>query len=402
MELDPHLCRIRHKRCSPFIGRKRQLEEIARFLDKSRFHGEPVLKIIGPPGSGKTALVHEVARRQPRLTPIWVRFDQKLQNPAEFSRNYLDHVLHRDGERNSKERELESVLVVLDAVEAASESVLTDWLRAIFNYKRVAGLILTSRDHIPIRGEEFFLKGMSSDEARDFLKQQLDESIGTQDIDALIKKAAGFPAALSLISELLRHHPKDKILSAIDGQVYALKKADESKIIQAVRPQIITFSGELVHQLTKTPEKIYDVSSRQFEQLIADLFNDMGWEVELTKATRDGGRDILAHLNTGTMKLLCLIEAKKHRKDRPVGVQLVRNLYGTFCDEQANSAMLVTTSYFSEDAKTFRDKHKYQLTLKDYADVVGWLADYKNQKTGRKQADSDPRLQLRCLGINKL
>ena len=55
-------------------------------------------------------------------------------------------------------------------------------------------------------------------------------------------------------------------------------------------------------------------------------------------------------------------------------------------DEQANSAMLVTTSYFSDDAKTFRDKHKYQLTLKDYADVVGWLADYKNQKTGRKQS----------------
>jgi HJR/Mrr/RecB family endonuclease len=179
---------------------------------------------------------------------------------------------------------------------------------------------------------------------------------------------------------LLKKRPVDQILSALDGQVYDLKQSQESKIIQAVRPQIVTFSGELALQLKKSPDKLHDVTSRQFEQLIADIFDDMGWEVELTKATRDGGRDILAHLDTGAMKMLCLIEAKKHRKDRPVGVQLVRNLYGTFCDEQANSAMLVTTSYFTEDAKNFRDKHKYQLTLKDYADIVGWLTNYKSEK----------------------
>lgn len=131
-------------------------------------------------------------------------------------------------------------------------------------------------------------------------------------------------------------------------------------------------------QLKKSPNKLYEINSRQFEHLIADIFHDMGWEVELTKATRDGGRDILAHLNTGVLKLLCLIEAKKHRKDRPVGVQLVRNLYGTFCDEEANSAMLVTSSYFTPEAKKLEERHKYHLALRDYTDVIEWLTNYKN------------------------
>jgi len=55
----------------------------------------------------------------------------------------------------------------------------------------------------------------------------------------------------------------------------------------------------------------------------------------------------------------------------------VRALYGTLCDYQANSAMLVTTSSFTSDAHEFQKKHRYQLSLKDYANVVEWIQRYK-------------------------
>jgi len=56
----------------------------------------------------------------------------------------------------------------------------------------------------------------------------------------------------------------------------------------------------------------------------------------------------------------------------------VRELYGTLNDYQANSAMLVTTSRFTEPSREFQERHKYQLALKDYTDVVKWISKHKS------------------------
>jgi restriction system protein len=112
---------------------------------------------------------------------------------------------------------------------------------------------------------------------------------------------------------------------------------------------------------------------------VAELLTDLGYDVELTPATRDGGKDILAYMTTPHGKLLCLVEAKKYRRDRPVGVELVRQLYGTLADADASSAMLVTTSSFSPGAKAFQQRHQYKLTLRDYGNVVQWIEGYKKK-----------------------
>lgn len=76
-------------------------------------------------------------------------------------------------------------------------------------------------------------------------------------------------------------------------------------------------------------------------------------DVELTPATHDGGKDILAYMDTPVGKLLTLVEAKKYNKNRPVNVSLVRTLYGTLLDHQATTGMLVTTSRFARPAFPF-------------------------------------------------
>jgi restriction endonuclease Mrr len=58
---------------------------------------------------------------------------------------------------------------------------------------------------------------------------------------------------------------------------------------------------------------------------------------------------------------------------------MVRTLYGTLADYQATSAMLVTTSTYSRDARAMQEKHKYQLSLRDYTDVASWIQKYGNQ-----------------------
>lgn len=78
------------------------------------------------------------------------------------------------------------------------------------------------------------------------------------------------------------------------GKLYGLKdQATERKIIQLIAPQIITANDDLILKFKRTPEDLFKITPRQFEEVIADLLTDMGMDVELTSSTRDGGKDIL-------------------------------------------------------------------------------------------------------------
>jgi hypothetical protein len=174
-------------------------------------------------------------------------------------------------------------------------------------------------------------------------------------------------------------------LEAPDGKLYGLKEQlispPPTRILSTVAPKIVVATDLLIEKLKQQPDDIFRISPRQFEEVIADLLADMGMEVELTPATRDGGKDILAYMETEVGKFLCLVETKQHNRNRPVGVGLVRALFGTLNDHSATSAMLVTTSRFAQPAKEFQERHKYQLSLKDYGDVASWILKYKTSSS---------------------
>lgn len=129
----------------------------------------------------------------------------------------------------------------------------------------------------------------------------------------------------------------------------------------------------ILDSLIKNPQNFYNLSPRKFEEIIADLLSKEGLEVHLTPTTRDGGYDILACKNTIIGSHLYLIECKKYSPDRPVGVSLVRALYGVVEAKRANLGLIVTTSYFSKDAIAFKNEQKNRLSLKDYNQLVEWI-----------------------------
>ena len=49
-----------------------------------------------------------------------------------------------------------------------------------------------------------------------------------------------------------------------------------------------------IERVLRDKDAIYDISSREFEELIAEVFSQQGYNVEITPATRDGGCDIIA------------------------------------------------------------------------------------------------------------
>lgn len=99
--------------------------------------------------------------------------------------------------------------------------------------------------------------------------------------------------------------------------------------------------------------------------------------MELTRATRDGGVDIYAHLMHDIGNFLVLVECKKWLPRRGVGVEIVQRLYGVQQAHRANMAMIVTTSYFTKPARTEAASYPSQMKLSDYDVLKTWLWKYK-------------------------
>ncbi len=150
----------------------------------------------------------------------------------------------------------------------------------------------------------------------------------------------------------------------------------EKKIITHI-PIIQDVNEELLKYLSKHPEFIYKLSPRKFEEVVAEILKDFGFDVKLTPQTRDGGKDILAYFKNEVTSFLTFVECKRYAPDRPVGVDIVRNVYGVQKIHKANKSLIVTTSHFTQPAMKEQELISRELELKDHLSIKEWLSNYK-------------------------
>jgi hypothetical protein len=149
-----------------------------------------------------------------------------------------------------------------------------------------------------------------------------------------------------------------------------LNPEEENKIFVATKD----FYDKLIYEFKKHPELIRSISPFQFEEVVARLLRQKGYDVQVTPKVGDGGKDILARFLTPTKdKVLCYVECKKYDLENPVGVGVVRSLYGTVMSDRVNMGMLVTSSIYTKGAINFQQLHSSQILLKDFNDLKIWI-----------------------------
>ncbi len=112
--------------------------------------------------------------------------------------------------------------------------------------------------------------------------------------------------------------------------------------------------GDVLSELESRPN-LMDLSPTEFETLVSNLFQKMGLETKLTRASRDGGVDAVAFDIRPVLGGKVVIQAKRYKNT--VGVSAVRDLYGTMLNEGANKGIIVATSSYGPDAYDFaKDK----------------------------------------------
>jgi HJR/Mrr/RecB family endonuclease len=160
-------------------------------------------------------------------------------------------------------------------------------------------------------------------------------------------------------------------IGKIEKNIYNSTLFDnKSKIV------ITDINEEIKKYFKKYPQRLYEITPRRFEELVASILKDMGFTVELTQATRDGGRDIIARIKNAVTEFLTYVECKRYAPDNKIDVGIIRQVTGVHYTRRPSKSIIVTTSFFTKDARQEAKQIEQQLDLKDFNDIKRWLEKY--------------------------
>ncbi len=158
---------------------------------------------------------------------------------------------------------------------------------------------------------------------------------------------------------------KDKISSYRTDYSW---KQEEKPLIE----ELCLVQQNLLAVLEKNPEHFYILSPFKFEEIVAELLNKYGFDIEMTGKTWDEGIDFFA-IKYDVVRSIYVVQCKRYKRERRVGISEVRELFGVKNDFGSTMALMATTSFYTKPSKIFEEKHKWEIELKDYDDLVRLL-----------------------------
>ncbi len=275
-------------------------------------------------------------------------------------------------------------LLIIDNLEHLQKHDIIYHIHRTLAIKPASRILLISRqpDYEDIADRTIELKPLTRQEAISFLSHSLGGIILDESTLQVLDRLQGNPLAIRLTTDVLRdqlYTPEqlDQLLQPFTRT--GLLGPDGRPLRRAGRPyrviitDVASVSDDFLKALVADPKLLYQVSPRKFEEIVAELLCRLCYDVTVTQASRDGGKDIYAAKKEAIGSFLYLVECKRYSPEHRVGVGLVRQLHGVVQAERATAGILATTSFFTRDAIEFQTQVAFQLSLWDYLGIQEWL-----------------------------
>lgn len=159
-------------------------------------------------------------------------------------------------------------------------------------------------------------------------------------------------------------------------------KTTEGQLVEAVALPWF----EIIELLGRSPDTIYDIDWRKWEEIIAAAYKQQGFDVTLTPRSNDKGRDVIAtskHL--GSIRFF--EQVKAYRPGHVVTAEEVRAMVGVLdLEGNVSKGLVTTTSAFApgieQDPNIVR-LMPYRLELKGRVALLEWLAKVATNSRSR-------------------
>ncbi|MCU5376176.1 restriction endonuclease [Bacillus cereus] len=109
-------------------------------------------------------------------------------------------------------------------------------------------------------------------------------------------------------------------------------------------------------QQAATRSHLEIMDPREFEYFVADFFRSLGYKVQVTSGSNDGGKDIILHKGN-EMKF---VEVKRYTKSS-IGRPFIQKLHSAIVDADAVGGYFVTLSHFNKNARIYAANKNIEL-----------------------------------------
>ena len=146
----------------------------------------------------------------------------------------------------------------------------------------------------------------------------------------------------------------------------------------------VNFISETLMKYVKyNSEALYEIKPEAFEKLVLELFAEKGYDVQWVGRRKDIGADgiVIGSLPDG-IKVPFLVEVKRWKKSRPVGIEvadLLRGAMDRFGEQKEigrPGGIIVTTSSFTSGVREAYG-NLWNFQLRDFEALVEWLNTYE-------------------------
>lgn len=212
-----------------------------------------------------------------------------------------------------------------------------------------------------------FTKNLDKSSYKDYLviaKTLEDENIPSNIADNMKKSLEGFNniekyrriengqnawEGLTWVLQLLPYNPY-KAIKALNSYMDAEVAYMPDDRIIGIQQCISIIEAKFIYTNKGLENSILQLNPREFECLIGSLYENIGYETEITPATRDGGKDIIARIDREDGKEVVYAECKLY-KTTELSNETVKAFGYTVIKDNINRGVLFCTGYVNEKLK---------------------------------------------------
>lgn len=115
-----------------------------------------------------------------------------------------------------------------------------------------------------------------------------------------------------------------------------------------ISAMVASVCNQMAHEIARNPKALDELEWRDLERLIAEAFSGLGFDVELTPASKDGGKDVIVDYRTPNgEKKSYIIEIKHWKAGKRVNGQTVAEFIHVIAKEHRTGGLFIATHGFA-------------------------------------------------------